>query len=992
MVESQEFIVKDRNPYWDNIKGILISLVVVGHFLWAYNSLGLSAYIVSWIYTFHMPAFIFAAGYFSKSQHSRSLSSILRLVIIYIAFNTIMMVFSYFILDTPLNLITPYYSFWFLISVIIWRSTIKYIENINRIVLISIIVAVIIGLWSDITNVLAISRTIVFFPFFIMGYKLSADKINNFINNRKPIDYLKGIVLFMYIISLSSLLIYKYPELLSASNLLMNSYSSPVDPFVRIIIFCTAGLMILSIASLTPKKPMPFLSKWGRNSLVIFVLHRFFTLVFSLVFAIENYNESYVIYAFIASILTLFVLGSNFVASVFNSIINKIFDMFTSPDSIKDEHKKNAFRRYLVAFLIIFLLLPVMPKGILVKETLMTTKDTSANSAYPVMSSEHVAALDNAVSIAFVGDLILLQDQVRNAYSDESGEYEFDSMFEYANGYLTEADLAIGIMEGPTAGEDAGYSSSNYDDGVPLYLNYPDSFARAIKKSGIDLVSTANNHLLDKGEEGALRTLDVLEKVGLLHVGSYRNTEEKRLKTIIEIEDLSIGILAYTHGSNGYSEDYFLEENTWITSTLADPTSRYFKQIKANVLDDFHYLKGLESPPDLIVVIPHMGTQFSHETDTYQDRWNDILIEAGADIILGSHTHAVQPIEYRTVSNDEGKEKQAIIVNSPGNFVNSYVNNNGDATSIVEVYINPESKEIIGTGVIPMYTQSPANGNFRALPIYSILTNVTLQNEISTFEMQRVAEVQSIVTSVMLRAELRLDQAQERYYLFPEGYLRQPVKSIEITNEVRTSDLYKLLKESEKVCFVGDSITAGSENGGYGWYEPLMAAFPDTIAVKEAWGSATTLTLLENSTSIADHSADLYVIAIGTNDVRYRNERKGAMNTHSYIENIDALIEIILSKNSNAKFVLISPWLAQDNDPYTRISVEKRDEMLNEYGKALQLYCEEKGFFFVDPNPSIDKVLLRYPPSNYLIDHIHPNASTGIALYSEKVLTYTKEK
>ncbi|MDF2533665.1 MAG: capA, partial [Clostridia bacterium] len=399
----------------------------------------------------------------------------------------------------------------------------------------------------------------------------------------------------------------------------------------------------------------------------------------------------------------------------------------------------------------------------------------------------------------------------------------------------------------------------------------------------------------------------------------------------------------------------------------------------------------MENPPDMIAVLPHMGTQFLHDTDNYQDTWNDIFIQAGADIILGDHAHAVQPIEFRTGTYGEGREKQAIIVNCPGNFANSYVEKDGDATSIVEVYVDPKTKEIISAGVIPMYTQAPAKGNYRALPIYSILNQPVLQKEISTYEMKRVAEVQAMVSSIMLRAEITLDQVQERYYLFPEGYVRQSIEAIKITDEMRATDLYKLLSVSETICVVGDSITAGSENGGYGWQEPLMAAFSDKIVYKEAWASATTLTLLNNAEAIAERSADLYVIAIGTNDVRYRNVKTCAMDKDSYVENINKLIVKIQSKNPNANFVFISPWLALDNDPYTAISTEKRDLMLAEYGEALELYCEEKGYSFINPNAAISKVLLRYPPSDFLIDHIHPNASDGIKLYSEKVLEYNEK-
>lgn len=987
MDKLQGQAVNERSPYWDNIKGILISLVVIGHFLWDYKGIGIAGFFLSFIYLFHMPAFIFVSGYFSKSDNAKSMRSIFKLVVIYIIFNTTMMIFSFILWNTSFQLLTPVYSYWFLISLIIWRFIIKYVENIKNILLMSIIVVIFIGLWSDVTNVLALSRTVVFFPFFLIGYKLSPDKINHLTHNRKPLDYLKGILLLLFTAYLSSLFIYKYTGL-SESDFLMQSYDSLADMVVRIAMLGIAGLMIMSIILLTPKKPFRFLSKWGRNSLAVYVLHRFITLIFFKAFPTNTFNEKYIIFAFCASVITLLFLGSDMICRKFNWVINKITDAFFFRVNSQDENKRNRLSKISLILLIICLLLPIITPIIFSTKTTPAAKNNSSNAMHKVMTSEQKSALKDAVSISFVGDLILLQDQVKNAYSDSSGEYQFSSMFQYASKYLKEADLAIGIFEGPTAGEEDGYSTSNYDDGLPLYLNYPDSFARAVKDAGIDLVSTANNHLLDKGEEGAARTLDILDEVGLLHVGSYRNDTEKNSVMIIEKEGVRIAVLAYTFGSNGYTEEYFLRENTSLTSILVEPTSGYFNEVKAKVLSDFKRIEDMENPPDLIAVLPHMGTQFIHDTDTYQDTWNDIFIKAGADIILGDHSHAVQPIEFRVATNDKGKEKRSIIVNSPGNFANSYVEKDGDATSIVEVYIDPETKEIICAGVIPMYTQSPVNGNYRALPIYSILNEPVLQKEISIYEMGRVAEVQAIVSSIMLRTKLTLDQAQERYHLFPEGYVRQPIEAIEITDEMKATDLYKLFSESETICFVGDSITAGSENGGYGWYEPLMAAFSDRIVYKEAWGSATTLTLLENAESIAEHCADLYVIAIGTNDVRYRNKKTCAMDKGSYVENIDKLIVKIQSKNPNANFVLISPWLALDNDPYTVISVEKRDLMLAEYGETLAVYCKEKGYSFINPNPAIDEVLLKYAPSDFLIDHIHPNANAGIALYSEKVLAY----
>lgn len=456
----------------------------------------------------------------------------------------------------------------------------------------------------------------------------------------------------------------------------------------------------------------------------------------------------------------------------------------------------------------------------------------------------------------------------------------------------------------------------------------------------------------------------------------------------MEIDGIRIAVLAYTFNSNGYTDKYFLEENTSITSILVDPKSRFFSKVKKSVLEDFQRIKTLPNPPDLIAVIPHMGTQFIHETDSYQNTWNKIFVDAGADIILGDHSHAVQPIEYRTSENADGSEKQSIIVNCPGNFANSYTEFNGDATSIVEFYIDKTEKSINGASIIPMYTQSPSNGNFRALPIYSILKDDELQKEISILEMNRVSEVQKLITSVMLGVELTLDQVQDRYYLFPDGYSRQTASPLSIKALSQDSPILNALLKSDSITFVGDSITNGSRNGGYGWFEPIAASFQDKKIYNASWDSATTKILIENLDKITEHDADLYVIAIGTNDVRYRDKRTCAMDPESYVNNIDALVSKIRERNEYARFIFVSPWLALANDPFTKLPTDERDQLLDEYGTALKSYSDQNGFIYSNPNIEISEVFGRKSESDYLVDHIHPNASAGITLYSEAFISY----
>ena len=87
-----------------------------------------------------------------------------------------------------------------------------------------------------------------------------------------------------------------------------------------------------------------------------------------------------------------------------------------------------------------------------------------------------------------------------------------------------------------------------------------------------------------------------------------------------------------------------------------------------------------------------MGTQFSHQTNDFQKKWNKIFSNLGANIILGDHCHAVQPLEF--LGN-------TFIVNCPGNFANSYIKNDGDATAIVNLYFDNNTKKFIGSSIIP---------------------------------------------------------------------------------------------------------------------------------------------------------------------------------------------------------------------------------------------------------------------------------------------------
>lgn len=961
----------ERKIYFDNIKGILIVLVVFAHCLWDFQFFPMINLIVDTIYVFHMPAFIFISGYLSKSEHSRGRNALIKIMSSYFLFNTLMIFYQYCVNSMPLSLLTPYYSYWYLLALLVWRLIVKRISRIKGALIWSLLAALGVGFFSEFSNLLAISRIVSFFPFFLAGFLLPSKKLESFLQTRKVSHYIKGALLFAVSVLLAffTAVLYSVPD----SALLMFPYQNLSEFPIRILLFMIAALIILSLWLCLPDREIPGFTKIGRNTLSIFLLHRIPTML--LIDFLKNCPDWLILLASIGiTALLCWIFGSNFAARLSEKCINFFAELFAGTST----HRYARIGKFSATILIIALLAVIPITFVwnrLNQETTIenaTVIQENNTRIYPQMDSATQAAFSDDFKILFAGDLILLEDQVKRAYNGKT--YDFFDVFEYAKPYISSADLAIGVFEGPVAGEEAGYSTSNYDDGKTLALNYPDEFAYAIKEAGFDLVTTANNHLLDKGLPGALRTLDILDEAGLEHVGSYRNKEEKDQVKIIECDGIKIAILAYTYGSNGYTETQLLNgELSYLTSLTAVPNGANFEAVKASVEADF--AKAKVQNPDLILVLPHMGTQFLDSPDAYQETWNDIFISYGADLILNDHTHSVQPVE---IFEYDGKTRA--IINCPGNFANIYREYHGDASAMVEIYIDKTHKTITGAAVIPMWTQAPLAGNYRALPIYDILNNPTLQNQISTYDLERIEEVQKHITKIMLGTELDCEVAQERYYLTSDGFLASKASAVTLSKKAENSALYQKLVSSDIVCFVGDSVTEGTTNGGYGWYRPLESLIP--FATQYAQGGGTTKTVLPDVPT----NASLYVVALGTNDVRYRDENICAMTSTDYIAELNSFVERIRTENPEAEFAFISPWMALENDPYSAISPIQRDILLAEYGDALKQWCEENGHIYSNPNSQINDLLSKEIHSDYLLDHIHPNRSKGIELYSIAVL------
>lgn len=603
-------------------------------------------------------------------------------------------------------------------------------------------------------------------------------------------------------------------------------------------------------------------------------------------------------------------------------------------------------------------------------------------AVHPVLTQEEQERLQSAVSLSFCGDLILLRDMVENARTPQGG-YDFSEMFRHVAPYWKSVDLSVGVFEGPLAGAEAGYSDSCLGDGIPLHLNFPDEYAKAVHDAGIGLVTTAHNHVLDKGEEAVSRTLDILEQSGLQHFGSYRNAEERAQVKIVSVKGRRIAFLGFTYGCNRYKEDYFFTpEHSHLTRRLVPPDSPNLERCRAAVAADFAAAKAAE--PDLIVAMPHMGREFYHEPDSYQRYWTDFMVEQGADIIMGDHPHCVQPIEWRKRGQDN-----VLISYCPGNLVSSATKKDGDASMLVEAYLNPETGKPFAAAVVPLYAYSRAyvnkGANYRVCPLYDALQDADFMASVSRLEECRMHEVQRIVTGAALGQEISADQRAPRYYSFAAGgYKRMPLQlPEEWCRAVQDSPLLRRMAQAKRIRIIGDDITAGTHNGGFGWQEPLTALLPATELSIDAAEGATAASAAADTAPLGDTAADFYILALGSNDIRRTPDTDGA----AIARHITATAERIAAAAPSAGLLIIAPWAAHECDPESPVPAQERASRMKDCTAALQRFCQERGCCFSNPNPAVRAVLAERFHGFYMLDQAHPNADTGIRLFCQAVLT-----
>lgn len=254
-------------------------------------------------------------------------------------------------------------------------------------------------------------------------------------------------------------------------------------------------------------------------------------------------------------------------------------------------------------------------------------------------------------TITMVGDLMCGSSQQRSALRD--GEYDFTESFEYVREFFLDADLVLGNLETMVSPSHPLSSDSLYVDARP-HLNAPFAYLAALRNAGFDAVLNAQNHMYDTCTRGILETLDALNDAQLVHGGLYASADEDRF-LLFSIHDMTIGVVAYLDPNRQrMKKAHFTTEGLGAMASLF-----HSPRVSADI--DAAKAAGAE----FVLAYCHWGEEYTSTISQRQSQYAQMVADAGADYVFGSHSHC--PQHYTVLTTPDGR--RVPVVYSGGNFV-----------------------------------------------------------------------------------------------------------------------------------------------------------------------------------------------------------------------------------------------------------------------------------------------------------------------------------
>lgn len=306
-------------------------------------------------------------------------------------------------------------------------------------------------------------------------------------------------------------------------------------------------------------------------------------------------------------------------------------------------------------------------------------KTTETTPDLPEITQEPLEeTITTTATLSAIGD-ILIHGTVYKAAKTEEG-YNFDSMFEKVKPFLEASDITVANSESIIGGSKIGVST------YPSF-NSPYEVGDALKNAGIDVVSLANNHTLDRGRKAVENAINYWDSIDIAYTGAYLSAVDRNTITTVSKNGIEFSFLSYTYGTNGIptpqGEEYLVN------------------RIDKNLIQED--LKKAGEQSDVVVLSLHFGNEYQPLPNDEQKDLALFAAENGADIILGHHPHVLQPPEW--IETPDGNK--SFVIYSLGNFLSGQNEIPRQIGSILHL----EIEKTVGPDIYKIDIKNPAFTN-----------------------------------------------------------------------------------------------------------------------------------------------------------------------------------------------------------------------------------------------------------------------------------------
>lgn len=343
-------------------------------------------------------------------------------------------------------------------------------------------------------------------------------------------------------------------------------------------------------------------------------------------------------------------------------------------------------------------LVPLLLVGIVIIVVILLITQHSPAKESPVSGTEQAA--DSVATLVFAGDISVDQQMLANL-AGKNG-FDFTGCFSSLTRTVAAADLAIVNIEGNFCG--APYGSTN--------ASYPETLLDALKFCGFDVIQTANSYSIENGISGLISTKHAIEEAGMIALGTFES-EEERMETggilIYEVNGIRIALIGLTKGTNGLrlpdGKEYC------VNLLFEDYDTNYSKIDRSGISELLDNAKSCS--PDVIICCVHWGSEFTSEVTDMQRSLAEYLFDSGVDVIVGSHSHLVGPIEGSVAPVVIGTKDAGLVAYSLGDLLSSSDREATHAGCMLCVSFSKTGDVTTLTDVcyIPTYSAYPAEDN-----------------------------------------------------------------------------------------------------------------------------------------------------------------------------------------------------------------------------------------------------------------------------------------